>query len=87
VERFSICDPLRQSLSATERIFPIPIESEQGGKEMKEKERKSRKVEKQALQIAENTDMSPNQAKALIRTYGDDKKEIEKQARNFKAES
>lgn len=54
---------------------------------MKEKERKSRKVEKQALQIAENTDMSPNQAKALIRKYGDDKKEIEKQARNFKAES
>ncbi len=46
-----------------------------------------RDIEKRAIDIAEKTDVSPNQAKALIRKYGDDKKEIDKRARNFKAES
>lgn len=38
----------------------------------------------QAMKLAETTDVSPNQAKELLRKHG--KKEATKRARNFKAE-
>ena len=39
-----------------------------------------------ALRLAETTDVSENQARELIRKYGVDSPEVEKEARNFKAE-
>jgi hypothetical protein len=42
--------------------------------------------DKKALRLAETTDVSPNQAKELMRKHGKDSAEVEKQARNFKAE-
>ncbi|WP_139238669.1 hypothetical protein [Mesorhizobium sp. YR577] len=68
-----------------ERIY-CPFIDEQRRKPMNPNKPKSRDVEKRALDLAEKTDVSPNQAKALIRKHGDDKKEIEKEAKNFKAE-
>lgn len=38
----------------------------------------------QAMKLAETTDVSPNQAKELLRTHG--KREATKRAKNFKAE-
>ncbi len=37
--------------------------------------------------LAENTDLSPNQAKELIRRYGSDRARLIEAARTFKAES
>ncbi len=42
--------------------------------------------EREALRLAETTDVSENQAKELIRKHGKGNPEVEKQARNFKAE-
>ena len=43
-------------------------------------------VEREALRLAETTDVSQNQAKELIRKHGKNSAEAEKEARNFKAE-
>jgi hypothetical protein len=37
--------------------------------------------------LAETTDLSPNQAKALLRRHGNDWAKIKEEAENFKAES
>jgi hypothetical protein len=37
--------------------------------------------------LAETTDLSPNQARELIRKHGDDPDKLREQARNYKAES
>ncbi|MER8556435.1 hypothetical protein NKH69_22900 [Mesorhizobium sp. M0976] len=42
--------------------------------------------EKKALHLAETTDVSPKQAKDLMRKHGKDSPKIEKEAKNFKAE-
>jgi len=39
-----------------------------------------------ATYLAENTDLSPNQARELIRRYGQDREKLLEAARNFKAE-
>ena len=39
-----------------------------------------------ALELAETTDLSPNQAKQLIERYGNDREKLMKAAKNFKAE-
>ena len=44
-------------------------------------------VERDALRLAETTDVSQNQAKELIRKHGMNSAEAEKEARNYKAES
>lgn len=43
--------------------------------------------ERKALRLAEETDVSPRQARLLIERYGDDEDALWKAARNFKAES
>jgi hypothetical protein len=48
-------------------------------------DRKKRGDEK-ALRLAETTDVSPNQAKELMRKHGKDSAKVEKEAKNFKAE-
>jgi hypothetical protein len=45
-----------------------------------------RREDELALYLAENTDLSPNQARELIRRYGDDRAKLMQAARNFKAE-
>ncbi|MER9236585.1 hypothetical protein NKI56_31985 [Mesorhizobium sp. M0622] len=42
--------------------------------------------DKEALHLAETTDVSPKQAKDLIRKHGKDSPKVEKEAKNFKAE-
>ena len=42
--------------------------------------------EREALRLAETTDVSQNQAKELLRKHGGNSAEAEKEARNFKAE-
>lgn len=42
--------------------------------------------DRKALHLAETTDVSEKQAKELIRKHGKDSPEVEKEARNFKAE-
>jgi hypothetical protein len=42
--------------------------------------------DKKAQRLAETTDVSPKQAKDLMRKHGKDSVEVEKEARNFKAE-
>ncbi|MER8590791.1 hypothetical protein NKH33_04195 [Mesorhizobium sp. M1182] len=50
-------------------------------------DRKTRDLdEKQALRLAETTDVSPKQAKDLMRKHGKDSPKVEKEAKNFKAE-
>lgn len=39
-----------------------------------------------AVYLAENTDLSPNQARELIRLYGDDREKLLEAARIYKAE-
>jgi sRNA-binding protein len=36
--------------------------------------------------LAETTDLSPNQARELVRRYGSDRRKLEEAARTFKAE-
>jgi hypothetical protein len=43
--------------------------------------------EKQALHLAETSDLSPNQARELIREHSNDRRKLEEAARNYKAES
>lgn len=42
--------------------------------------------DKKALRLAEETDVSPRQAKELMDKHGKDSKKVEKKAKNFKAE-
>ncbi|WP_292237009.1 hypothetical protein [Mesorhizobium sp.] len=42
--------------------------------------------DKEALRLAETTDVSPNQAKDLMRKHGKGSAKVEKEAKNFKAE-
>ncbi|MER8957607.1 MULTISPECIES: hypothetical protein [unclassified Mesorhizobium] len=50
-------------------------------------DRKTRDAdEKKALHLAETTDVSPKQAKDLMRKHGKDSPKVEKEAKNFKAE-
>jgi len=42
--------------------------------------------DKKALRLAETTDVSPEQAKELMRKHGKDSPKVEKEARNYKAE-
>ena len=39
-----------------------------------------------ATYLAENTDLSPNQARELIRRHGSNREKLLEEARNFKAE-
>lgn len=43
--------------------------------------------DKKALRLAETTDLSPNQAKALLEKHGGDARKAAREAENFKAES
>jgi len=49
-------------------------------------DKKAKGEEKKALRLAEKTDVSPKQAKDLMRKHGKDSKEVDKKAKNFKAE-
>ncbi|MGX9181480.1 hypothetical protein [Mesorhizobium sp. BHbdii] len=50
-------------------------------------DRKKRQPDdEEALRLAETTDVSPNQAKDLIRKHGKNSPKVEKEAKNFKAE-
>jgi hypothetical protein len=43
-------------------------------------------AEKKSLRLAETTDVSPKQAKDLMKKHGKDDRKVEKEAKNFKAE-
>ena len=43
--------------------------------------------EDEVRHLAETSDLSPNQARELIRKYGSDRQKLEEAARTFKAES
>jgi hypothetical protein len=43
-------------------------------------------LEAEALHLAETTDLSPNQARELIRRHGNDRKKLMELAKTFKAE-
>ena len=47
---------------------------------------KSQDEEREAIHLAETTDVSPKQAKDLLREHGGDKKKAMDKAKNFKAE-
>jgi len=53
---------------------------------MSEKAAERKTSDQKALKHAEKTDVSPKQAKDLMRKHGEDSPEVEKEARNFKAE-
>ena len=56
---------------------------------MPDKNRKRTKPESQETevqQLAETTDLSPNQARELIRKHRDDPDKLREQAKNYKAE-
>lgn len=44
-------------------------------------------LDDEALHLAETTDLSPNQARELIRRHGHDRKKLMELAKTFKAES
>ena len=48
--------------------------------------KKRERDDKEVLRLAETTDVSPNQAKELMRKHGKDSAKVEKEAKNFKAE-
>lgn len=48
--------------------------------------KKRERDDKEVLRLAETTDVSPNQAKELMRKHGKDSAKVEKDAKNFKAE-
>lgn len=48
--------------------------------------KKRRPDDEEALSLAETTDVSPNQAKDLMRKHGKNSPKVEKEAKNFKAE-
>ena len=43
--------------------------------------------ELEVMHLAETTDLSPNQARELLKRYGADWEKIRKEAENYKAES
>jgi hypothetical protein len=43
--------------------------------------------EAEAMHLAETSDLSPNQARELIREHGHDRRKLKEEARNYKAES
>ena len=43
-------------------------------------------TDREAMHLAETTDVSPKQAKDLLREHGGDKKKAAEKAKNFKAE-
>jgi hypothetical protein len=43
--------------------------------------------EAEAMRLAETSDLSPNQARELIREHGRDRRKLKEEARNYKAES
>jgi len=49
-------------------------------------DRKRETEDEKALRLAETTDVSPQQAKDLMRKHGKDSKKVDEEARNFKAE-
>jgi hypothetical protein len=48
--------------------------------------RKKETTEKKAMRLAEVTDVSPKQARDLMKKHGKDSPKVEKAAKNFKAE-
>ncbi|PDQ23022.1 hypothetical protein CN311_00775 [Mesorhizobium sanjuanii] len=48
--------------------------------------RKSEHIDKDALHLAETTDVSPRQARELLQKHDGDRKKAAKEAKNFKAE-
>jgi hypothetical protein len=55
-------------------------------RKMTARKQKTESEDRKALRLAETTDVSPQQAKELMRKHGKDSAEVEKEARNFKAE-
>jgi hypothetical protein len=55
-------------------------------KAMTAKKQKTESKDEKALRLAETTDVSPKQAKELMRKHGKNSPKVEKEARNFKAE-
>ena len=51
------------------------------------KRTKPQSLESEVQHLAETTDLSPNQARELIRKHGDDPDKLREQAKNYKAES
>lgn len=47
---------------------------------------RSKGNDREAMKLAETTDVSPKQAKDLIRKHGKDSPKVREEARNFKAE-
>ena len=54
---------------------------------MPKDQNKAQHTDREAMHLAETTDVSPKQAKELLGEHGGDKKKAAEQARNFKAES
>jgi hypothetical protein len=55
-------------------------------KQQQKTTRVTRGEEFEAQHIAETTDLSPNQARELLRKYGNDWRRVEGEAKSFKAE-
>lgn len=53
---------------------------------MPKDQNKAQDTDREAMHLAETTDVSPKQAKDLLREHGDDKKKAAEKAKNFKAE-
>lgn len=53
---------------------------------MPKHQNKAQGTDREAMHLAETTDVSPKQAKDLVREHGGDKKKAAGTARNFKAE-
>jgi hypothetical protein len=47
---------------------------------------KEETTEKKAMRLAETTDISPKQARDLMKKHGKDSSRVDKAAKNFKAE-
>jgi hypothetical protein len=66
--------------------------SERGGMAMADKKNKrtrqrpSKGEEFEVKHLTETTDLSPNQARDLLRKHGNDWRKIEEEAKNYKAE-
>ena len=52
----------------------------------RERDSNSANEDDRVRHLAETTDLSPNQARDLIRRHGNDPEKLEELARNFKAE-
>ena len=48
--------------------------------------RKNETTKKKAMRLAETTDLSPKQARDLMKKHGKDSPKVDKAAKNFKAE-